>query len=192
MLQRRLHPTRSRGHWCCRCCCCCRYCHAATSCRCSSGPPADTRYRDRRGGWTPPSRRIFRHRTQLLTRALWPPTPLMQQGQQYRRSTVPPPLPRPMAPVQRTTRAPRLPPQLMRPREHYRWSPDPPLPPMPLFHLQKWAPGHPPSLAMRSRVRLRVRGRRFQIAGRACRKLRAVGVGRGRGGNCRTDTLLRG
>ena len=48
------------------------------------------------------------------------------------------------------------------------------------------------NLAMRSRVRLRVRGRRFQIAGRACRKLRAVGVGRGRRGNCRTDALLCG
>ena len=45
MLQRRLHPTRSRGHWCCRCCCCCCcrcYYHAATSCRCSNGPPANT------------------------------------------------------------------------------------------------------------------------------------------------------
>ena len=73
VLQRRLHPTRSRGHWCCNCCCCCCcrcYCHAATSCRCSSGPPADTRYRDRREGWMPPSRRRFHQRTQLLTRAL--------------------------------------------------------------------------------------------------------------------------
>ena len=138
MLQRRLHPTRSRDHWCCRCCC-----HVVTSCRCSGEPPADTRYRDRRGGWTPSSRRRFRHRTQLLTRALCPPSPLTQQGKQYGRSIVPSPLPRPMAPLQRTTRAPRLPTQLMRPREHYRWSPVPPLPPMPIFHLQKraaWPP----------------------------------------------------
>ena len=54
VLQHRLHLTMSRGRWYCRCycCCCCRcYCHATTSCRCSSGPPADTRYLDQRGGW---------------------------------------------------------------------------------------------------------------------------------------------
>ena len=54
VLQHRLHPTMSRGRWCyrcCCCCCCCRcYCHAAISCRCSIGPPAETRYQDRRGG----------------------------------------------------------------------------------------------------------------------------------------------
>ena len=88
VLQHRLHPTMSRGRWCCRCCCCCChrcccycccYCHAAASFRCiwlarrcCSGPPAKTRYRDQRGGWTPPSRRRYcpptcHQRTQLLT-----------------------------------------------------------------------------------------------------------------------------
>ena len=87
VLQHRLHPTMSRGRWrcrccccCCRCCCyCCCYCHAAASCRCMwlarrccSGPPAKTRYRDQRGGWTPPSCRRYcpsscHQRTQLLT-----------------------------------------------------------------------------------------------------------------------------
>ena len=68
VLQRRLHPTMSRGYWCCRCCCCycccysyyCCYCHAAASCLCSSEPPVETLYRDQRGGWTPPSCRRFR------------------------------------------------------------------------------------------------------------------------------------
>ena len=64
MLQHRLHPTMSRGYWCCRCCCCCcccccysyycGYCHAAASCLCSSKTLVETLYRDRRGGWTPP------------------------------------------------------------------------------------------------------------------------------------------
>ena len=71
VLQHRLYPTMSRGRWCYSRYCCCRcYCHATTSCHCSSGPPADTRYQDRRGGRTRPSRRRFLQRTQLLRRAL--------------------------------------------------------------------------------------------------------------------------
>ena len=68
VLQHRLHPSMSRGCWCCRCCCCCCccysyyccYCNAAASCLCSSGPPVETLYRDQKGGSTPPSRRRFR------------------------------------------------------------------------------------------------------------------------------------
>ena len=69
VLQHRLHPTMSRGYWCCRCCCCCCCCcysyyccywHAAASCLCSSEPPVETLYRYQSGGWTPPSRRIIR------------------------------------------------------------------------------------------------------------------------------------
>ena len=117
VLQHRLHPTTSRGHCCC--CCCCRCCCILLARRYCSGPPAETRYRDQRGGGTPPSRRrywlpICHQRTQLLTRAFEPPSPSTQQGQQYRRSTVPPPLPRPMTPLQQTPRAPRLPPLLVR------------------------------------------------------------------------------
>ena len=41
-------------------------------------------------------------------------------------------------------------------------------------------------------MRLRVRVRRLQIEGRAGRKLRAVGMGCGRSGNRRADSLLRG
>ena len=114
VLQHRLHPTMSRGRWYCRCycCCCCRRCccYVWLARRCCGGPPAETRCRDRRDGWTPPSRRRFHQRTQLLTRALQPPSPSTQQGQQYRRSTVPPPLPRPMTPLQWMTRAPDCPP----------------------------------------------------------------------------------
>ena len=36
MLQHRLHPTMSRGRWCCRCCCCCCCCRRCRRC-CSSG-----------------------------------------------------------------------------------------------------------------------------------------------------------
>ena len=72
VLQHRLHPTRSRGRWCfrCYCCCCCHGCCILLVRRCCNGPPAETRCRDQRGRWTPPSRRRFHQRTQLLTLAL--------------------------------------------------------------------------------------------------------------------------
>ena len=55
VLQHRLYPTMSRGCWCCCWCCYCCFC-----CRgCCSGLPAETLYRDQRGGWTPHSRRRY-------------------------------------------------------------------------------------------------------------------------------------
>ena len=63
VLQHRLHPTMSCGRCYCRCysCCCCRRrccCYVWLARRCFSGPPAETRYRDQRGGWIPFSPQI--------------------------------------------------------------------------------------------------------------------------------------
>ena len=83
MLQHRLHPTTSRGRWCCRCCCCC-CCHAR---RCCSGPPAETRYRDQRGGWTPPLSSLPSHLYNNLLGS-WVLSPLSSPHRSRTRSAV--------------------------------------------------------------------------------------------------------